>query len=187
MASIRIETLRLILRPPVAGDLDGWAGLDADDDATRFIGGVQTRGQSRDGLAQVDRMWTRRGASLFSVLERDTGAWVGRVGPWIPDGHIGTEIGWAIARPHWGRGYAFEAAGAAMGWAFETLGWADVIHCIDAPNRSSIALAERLGSGWLRQDREADGKLVEVYGQTAQAWFLARRISGSERPDGQAR
>jgi RimJ/RimL family protein N-acetyltransferase len=173
MTTKAIETSRLILRPPVAGDLDGWAGLDADGEAARFIGGVQTRSQSQDGLAQVDRMWAQRGASLFSVLERETGTWVGRVGPWIPEGHIGTEIGWAMARPFWGRGYAFEAAAAIMTWAFERLAWTEVIHCIDAPNLSSIALAERLGSRWLREDQEADGKVVQVYGQTREAWLGA--------------
>lgn len=164
--TVTLHTSRLILRPPVEDDLDAWAMLDADEVATRFIGGVQGRAGSWQGLATAVGMWSLRGCGLFSVLERDTGAWVGRVGPWIPEGAIGTEIGWAIARPGWGKGYATEAAAAAMAWAFGHLGWTQVIHCIDHDNAASIAVAHRLGSAWLGADREADGKEVQVYGQS---------------------
>jgi len=166
-----IETPRLRLRPPVAADLDAWAALDSDSEATRFIGGVQTRSQSRNGIAVVNRMWKQQGCGLFTVIERSSENWVGRVGPWVPKDHIGTEVGWAIARPSWGNGYAFEAAAAAISWAFESLGWIEVIHCIDATNQPSINVAERLGSAWMREARDADGRTVQVYGQSRQHWF----------------
>ena len=172
MNTIVIETRRLSMRPPVEADLAGWSALDSDREATRFIGGVQTRDQSRAGLATVMRMWAEQGCGLFSVIERASGVWVGRVGPWVPKDHIGTEVGWAIARPAWGNGYAVEAATAAITWAFESLRWTEVIHCIDAPNRASIKVAERLGSGWMRQDRDADGKTVQVYGQSRGQWLV---------------
>ena len=85
--------------------------FDSDPEAMRFDP-VDVCGHPRTiqrGVA-VTRMWAQRGCSLFSVIERASGNWVGRVGPWIPDRHIGTEIGWAIARPSWGNGYAVEAA-----------------------------------------------------------------------------
>jgi RimJ/RimL family protein N-acetyltransferase len=171
---ISLSTRRLMLRPPIEEDLDGWAALDADADATRFIGGPQDRAQSWQGLATAAGMWALRGLGLFSVLERDTGRWVGRVGPWVPEGAIGAEVGWAIAPAAWGKGYAVEAAAAAIDWAFDHLDWTQVIHCIDAPNTPSIAVATRLGSSWLRADREADGKAVEVYGQSRDQWRAAR-------------
>jgi RimJ/RimL family protein N-acetyltransferase len=174
MTHVALETARLTLRPPIEADLDAWAALDSDPDATRFIGGLQTREQSRRGMATVTRMWAQRGCSLFSVIERATGNWVGRVGPWVPDGHIGTEIGWAIARTSWGNGYAVEAAAAAIMWAFESLAWTEVIHCIDAPNQPSIDVATRLGSIWMREDRDVGGAIVQVYGQPRARWFAAR-------------
>ncbi len=65
-----------------------------------------------------------------------------------------------------------EGARAAMNWAFEHLGWTDVIHCVDPRNQNSIALAQRLGS-----THRGTGKLpppfgtaVEIYGQTRQEW-----------------
>ena len=174
MTRVVLETARLTLRPPIEADLDAWAALDSDPEATRFIGGLQTREQSRRGMATVTRMWAQRGCSLFSVIERARGSWVGRVGPWIPDGHIGTEIGWAIARPSWGNGYAVEAAVAAIAWAFESLAWTEVIHCIDAPNQPSIDVALRLGSVWMREDRDAGGAIVQVYGQSRARWLASR-------------
>ncbi|MGO4333335.1 GNAT family N-acetyltransferase [Labrys sp. KB_33_2] len=44
------------------------------------------------------------------------GQWVGRVGPWQPEGWPGTEIGWALYRSHWGKGYATEAAARCVTW-----------------------------------------------------------------------
>ena len=180
MAEPVLHTPRLILRPPVEADFEGWAALDADAEAMAYIGGVQSRAGSWQGLATAAGMWALRGCGLFSAVERDTGAWVGRVGPWIPEGALGTEVGWAISRPAWGKGYATEAAAAAIDWAFEALAWTEVIHCIDRENTASIAVARRLGSAWMRSDREADGKPVEVYGQGRAAW-TAGRATGISR------
>lgn len=130
---------------------------------------MSDRPASWQGLATAAGMWALRGCGLFSVLEVETGRWVGRVGPWLPEGALGTEVGWAIDRSAWGLGYATEAAEAAVGWAFETLGWSEVIHCIDAANTASIAVAERLGSHRLRDDLE-NGKPVEIYGQPRTTW-----------------
>jgi RimJ/RimL family protein N-acetyltransferase len=115
---------------------------------------------------------------MFSVIERETGRWVGRVGPWRPEGWPGTEIGWAIVRDRWGRGYAGEAAVAATNWAFDALGWTDVVHSIAPENVASQRVAEKLGSRNL-----GPGKLpppfedarVDLWGQTREEW---RRRSG---------
>jgi RimJ/RimL family protein N-acetyltransferase len=171
--AVVLTTPRLILRMPEKGDLDGWAGLDADPVASRFIGGVQTRTQARSGLRMAIGMWEQQGCGLFSVFECQSGRWIGRTGPWIPKGALGTEIGWAISTTAQGKGYATESARAAMDWAFRSLGWTEVIHCIDRDNAASISVARRLGSGWLRSDVEADGKPVEVYGQSRDEWVAS--------------
>jgi len=167
--TVTLRTPRLQLRPPQQDDFDAWAALDADTVATRFIGEASDRAASWEGLATAVGMWPLRGCGLFSVLEAETGRWVGRVGPWLPEDALGTEIGWAIDRSAWGLGYATEAAEAAVDWAFKTLGWSEVIHCIAPENTASIAVAKRLGSHWLRNDLER-GKPVGVYGQVRAAW-----------------
>jgi RimJ/RimL family protein N-acetyltransferase len=109
---------------------------------------------------------------MFSVLERDTGRWVGRVGPLHPEGWPGDEVGWGIVRDAWGRGYATEAAAAAVEWAFDALGWTEVIHCIDEGNTASERVAEHLGSRRLRRAVLPPPHPVEltVWGQTRHEW-----------------
>jgi RimJ/RimL family protein N-acetyltransferase len=161
---IRLETQRLILRPPIERDLEAWAALNTDERAMRFIGGCRSRAESWLGLATAAGMWSLRGFGLFSVIEKASNRWVGRIGPWVPEGAPGTEIGWAVLPAVWGQGYATEGARAAMQWAFEHRGWTEVIHCIDPANAPSIGVARRLGSQLLRAG-EAHGRKLQIYGQ----------------------
>lgn len=180
-----IETERLILRPPEAQDLDGWAELMGDEEAARFIGGVQPRGGAWRGLATMTGSWALHGFGMFSVVEKASGRWVGRLGPWRPEGWPGTEIGWGLVRSAWGKGYATEGAAAAADWAVTALGWDDLIHCIDPANFASARVAERLGS--VRRDT---GRLpapfehveVDIWGQSADQWRRRRALgSGAAR------
>lgn len=120
--------------------------------------------------------WTVAGFSMFSVIERASGRWVGRLGPWRPLGWPGTEVGWGVVRDFWGRGYATEGAAAAIDWAFDELGWSEVIHCIDAGNFNSQAVARRLGSQVLRQAvlPAPLSAAVEVWGQSREQWQARR-------------
>jgi RimJ/RimL family protein N-acetyltransferase len=72
------------------------------------------------------------------------------VGLHYPEGWPEPEIAWALARRYWGRGYAFEAATAALDIAFDRLGWSRVISLIAPSNLRSIRLAERLGERFER-------------------------------------
>jgi len=61
------------------------------------------------------------------VIDKASGEWLGRIGPWFPEDWPGTEVGWGLKRSAWGRGYAVEAATAAMDFAFDRLGWDEAI------------------------------------------------------------
>jgi RimJ/RimL family protein N-acetyltransferase len=168
-----IETERLILRPPTSADLEGWAELMADAESSQYIGGPVPRAAAWRGFATMAGSWSLKGFGMFSMIERETGRWIGRTGPWQPEQWPGTEVGWGILKSAWGRGYAHEAAVATIDWAFEHLGWTDVIHCIDPANTPSQKLAERLGA-----TKRGPGKLpppfdsypVEIWGQSKQEW-----------------
>ena len=114
---------------------------------------------------------------MFSVIEKSTGAWVGRLGPWMPEGWPGTEVGWGIAREHWGKGFATEGATAAIDWVFDVLGWTDVIHCIESANTNSQAVAKRLGSMNLRQEMLPPpmSVTVDAWGQSREQWRARQR------------
>jgi len=174
----RIETERLILRPPRIEDFDAYAANMADAEAARFIGGPQARAVAWRGFLQIAGAWTLQGFAMFSVIEKSSGRWIGRLGPWQPEGWPGTEVGWGLARGAWGRGYATEGASAAIDWAFEHLGWERVIHCIDPDNTASANLARRLGSSVIRKVTMPEpylDQVVDMWGQTREQWFSRPR------------
>jgi RimJ/RimL family protein N-acetyltransferase len=178
---LQLDTPRLVLRPPRYEDLDPWAAMMADAESARFIGGALPRAVTWRGLMTMIGAWHAQGFAMFSVMEKATGRWVGRVGPWMPEGWPGTEIGWAIVRECWGRGYATEAALATAEWAFEVLGWTEMIHSIAPDNVASQRVACRLGSrnrgpGQLPPPFEHD--TVDIWGQTREEWRSRRtRVS----------
>ena len=97
----------------------------------------------------------------------------GRLGPWYPEGWPEPEIGWGIARPHWGKGYASEGAAAAMDYAFDVLGWSKVIHCVHEGNVASQGVAKKLGSTLLRRVAMPfpfENEPVDAWGQTREQW-----------------
>jgi RimJ/RimL family protein N-acetyltransferase len=175
-----LETERLRLRPPGAEDFDAWAVMIADPEPMRFLGGAQPRPQAWRNICMFAGAWVVRGFSQFSIIEKSTGRWIGRAGPWRPDGWPGNEIGWAFDRSAWGKGYATEAAARCVDWAFETLGWDEVVHPIDPANAASIAVARRIGSrlrGPARLPAPLDAWTIDLYGQDRADWRARRNGS----------
>ncbi|MDR3509619.1 MAG: GNAT family N-acetyltransferase [Caulobacteraceae bacterium] len=172
-----LETARLILRPTLAEDFEPWAAFMADEVATRYLGGSQPRAVAWRGFLSMAGAWSIQGFGMFSVIEKASGQWVGRLGPWLPEGWPGPEVGWGIARSAWGKGYATEGAIAAMDFAFERLGWTEAIHSIDADNTASQGVARRLGStlrGPGKLPAPFEDEPVEIWGQTRQQWRARR-------------
>jgi RimJ/RimL family protein N-acetyltransferase len=175
--NISLETDRLVLRLPRAEDFDASAALQADPEASRHIGGPLSRPEAWRKFLQMPGAWVIQGYAMFAVTDKATGEWLGQLGPWQPEGWPGTEVGWAFKRTAWGKGYALEAAIAAIDWAFATLGWTEVIHSIVAENTASRALAQRLGSRILRQANlpaPYQSIVVDVWGQSREEWRTRR-------------
>ncbi len=180
-----IDTPRLLLRSPRLEDFDAWAALQADPEAAHFIGGAQPRPLAWRGFMIMAGSWSLLGFAMFSVIEKSSGRWIGRLGPWQPEGWPGPEIGWGLVRDAWGRGYATEGAAAAMEWAFLKLGWTDVIHSIAPDNRASQAVARKLGSrnrGPGRLPPPFENSPVEIWGQTRAEWMAAARNARTAVP-----
>jgi RimJ/RimL family protein N-acetyltransferase len=143
---------------------------------------VQARAVAWRGFVAMAGSWAIQGFAMFSVIEKASGRWVGRLGPWMPEGWPGTEVGWSIVREAWGRGYATEGAVAAIDWAFEHLGWTEVIHTIAPDNVASQAVARKLGSRNLRPGRlppPFDSVPIDIWGQSREEWFARRAQGGS--------
>jgi len=105
------------------------------------------------------------GYSNWAVLEKSTGRFAGRAGPWQPLGWPGLEIGWCLARRYWGRGYATEAALAALAFCFDELNADEVISLIRVGNARSVKVAEGIGHRHLR-DIDLRGTRCHLYGQS---------------------
>jgi RimJ/RimL family protein N-acetyltransferase len=171
-----LETARLRLRVPCKDDFDAYARMNEDEEAMRFIGGTLPRAAAWRKFLQMPGAWALQGFGMFAI-ETKQGEWLGQLGPWQPEGWPGTEVGWAFKRSAWGKGYATEAAVAAIDWAFDELGWDDVIHSISPENLASQALAMRLGS-----TNRGAGKLpepfaderIDVWGQSREQWRARR-------------
>ena len=173
-----LHTERLILRPIALEDFPRWAEMMADPEAARFLGGAQPAATAWRGFMTMAGAWSLTGISMFSLEDRETGLWLGRIGPWRPHGWPGNEVGWGLHPEAQGKGYGVEAATAALHYAFDVLDWPDVIHCIDPENTPSQRLAERVGSrnlGPTRMPPPFDHLAVDAWGQTREEWRARRR------------
>jgi RimJ/RimL family protein N-acetyltransferase len=173
-----LETERLLLRQPRLADLEPWAEMMADEQVARFIGGLQPRAMVWRALMTMIGAWAETGCAMFAVIEKSSGEWIGRLGPWQPEGWPGPEVGWGLRRASWGRGYAYEGAVASMDYAFGTLGWGEVIHTIAPDNAASLRLAQRLGSvnaGRVALPAPHEQIVVDGWRQTRAQW-LANRV-----------
>jgi RimJ/RimL family protein N-acetyltransferase len=163
-----LKTKRLLLRGFRDGDLDAVAAMCADPDVMRYLGDGRTldRADAWRQMAMFVGHWTLRGFGNWAVQELGSGAYVGRVGLFYPEGWPGRELGWVLAREHWGKGYATEAAGAVLDHVFEILGWPRTISLIYRDNARSIRVAERLGA-------HLEGQAT-IRGHTADVWVIDR-------------
>lgn len=169
----RIETKRLVLRGWRESDLDdGFAAMMADEEVARFLSAdmrAKARSDAWRDMALFVGHWALRGYGLFAVEEKATGAFVGRVGAWQPECWVGFELGWALARPHWGKGYAYEAAHAAGDWIFAQFPLDEIVSLIHADNVRSQQLAHRLGM-LVRGDTIHAGMRHEIWQISRGAW-----------------
>ena len=144
-----IHTERMILRAHVAEDFEPYSEMMADRSVAAFLtmdGEPQSRADAWRSLTMLIGCWTLRGFGMWAVEDRATGRYAGRVGPWQPEGWPGFEIGWGIAPAFQRRGYAVEAAEAAVKWSREVLGMDRILHIIAPNNEPSQAVARRLGA-----------------------------------------
>lgn len=165
-----ITTERLILRRPRREDAADLAVAYADPEVVRFIGdgSTATLTEVEAGIDEWLERWESWGMSLFSLERREDGRVVGRAGflRWDPEtwqiGGNETELGWLLAREHWGHGYATEAALALRDWALGERGLTRLISLIRHDNVQSVRVAERIGERYER-DVVARGQPTQLY------------------------
>jgi [ribosomal protein S5]-alanine N-acetyltransferase len=138
----RLETERLTLRRFTPSDGPAVHLYMGDPIVTRWL--PQGRLDEAAAQAFADRQAGGR-ATALAVVERASGALIGHTDFHTWFGPDTWEIGWAIGRPHQGRGYATEAAGALTAHAFETLRGHRVVATCQPENPASWRVMEKLG------------------------------------------
>jgi RimJ/RimL family protein N-acetyltransferase len=170
MTHQRIETDRLTLRRWKREDHAAFAEMCGDPEVMQFIGNgsVRTVEQAGQSIASFERDWDERGYGLFAVEERQTGSSIGFTGlSWpgfLPEVLPSVEIGWRFARPCWGRGYASEAAIAALSFGVLELGITDIVSIYQIGNAASVRIMQKLGMVFDRKTIDPTcEREIEVY------------------------
>lgn len=147
-----LRTRRLILRPWRAEDREPFAALNADPEVGRYLAGPIPRERSDALVERVERHFERHGFGPWAIERIGGEGFIGFTGLSFPEFEAAftpcVEVGWRIARRHWGEGYATEAARAALDYGFGMLGLDEIVAFTVAENRASRRVMEKLGMQW---------------------------------------
>jgi RimJ/RimL family protein N-acetyltransferase len=148
-APIEFETQRLLLRQWRAADREPLAALNADPIVMAHFPARLTRAES-DAMADLcERLIADRGWGAWATEIKATGQFIGFVGLHIPQDDLPVspcvEILWRLARAHWRKGFATEAARGALHIGFEVLRLSEIVSFTVPSNTGSRAVMERLG------------------------------------------
>jgi RimJ/RimL family protein N-acetyltransferase len=157
---VELETERLRLRMPRLDDVESLLDFVGDAEVMNPIGSEP--GGADMALEHLERWiarWDANDMGPFLLVLPESGRIVGRVGPLVWDARTWqnstladagddaeVELGWAVAREHWGHGYATEAARAVRQWVYADRGVQRLISLIDPANTRSERVASKLGA-----------------------------------------
>ncbi len=142
-----LETPRLRLRPLTMDDLEPLNAIQSDPIHMRFYPHPFSMDESRAWIERMQARYEEVGFALLAVDDRETGEFLGNVGPHVQhvDGVDEVELGWSITRERAREGIATEAAAASRDWVFSTLDVDHVISLILPENTPSRGVAENIG------------------------------------------
>jgi len=158
------------LRLPLADDAEPFVEIHQDPEviARRQVTLTSPPGGIEVGARNVDRMlrhWDRRGYGQWAVVEKATARVIGCVGYLQPDDWPGVDLGWIMRRSRWGNGFATEAAGAALEWAWSSSPLDHIMSLIDHDNAASIRVATKIGEQFEGEGVSPfSGERVLIYG-----------------------
>lgn len=144
-----IRTERLLLRRWRPEDRQSFAALNADPRVMRYLPGLLSREESDALTARIEAHFDEHGFGLWAVEVTGVAPFAGFVGLSVPRFEApfmpAVEIGWRLAAGHWQRGYATEAARAALRFGFDEIGLEEIVSFTVPANRPSRGVMERIG------------------------------------------
>ncbi|NVP56402.1 GNAT family N-acetyltransferase [Mycoplana rhizolycopersici] len=152
------RTGRLTVRNWIEGDRDLFHEINSDPEVMRYFPFRRSRAQSDELFDRLRAMIGDTGFGFFAIALRGCGRPIGFCGlartdlaPFLPDGTV--EIGWRLARSHWGHGYVTEAASALLAHGFERCGLEEIVSFAVPDNARSTSVMTRIG---MRRDPGRD-------------------------------
>ena len=143
------HTERLLMRRWRDGDRPAFAAMNADPTVMEYFPSTSDRRESDAVVDRIEAHFDARGFGLWAVEIPAVAPFIGFVGLWTPsfEAHFtpAVEVGWRLAREHWGRGYASEAAEASVALGFGGLALEEIVAFTVPANFRSRRVMERLG------------------------------------------
>jgi RimJ/RimL family protein N-acetyltransferase len=146
--TVTLRTDRLLLRPWRAEDRLSFAALNADTEVMRYFPSTLTRAESDAQADHIEQMLDNQGWGLWAVEVLGDAPFIGLIGLNRADTTLGypvVEVGWRLASPFWGRGYATEGARAALRYGFEEIVLPDIVAFTSTGNAASRRVMTKLG------------------------------------------
>lgn len=185
-----LNTARLILRPFTLADAPDVQRYVSDRDIaamTLSIPHPYPDGGAETWIGTHAAKYAEGRLASFAITERESGALAGAIGLHLEPAHGRAELGYWIAKPFWGRGYATEAGRAVLQFGFEALGLNKIHAAVFLKNPASDRVIRKIGMTWEGRLREHDLKWgvyedIDVYAMLANEW----KESYSERQMGES-
>jgi ribosomal-protein-alanine N-acetyltransferase len=144
-----VRTQRLLLRAWRSSDRESFARMNADPQVMQHFPKLFSAAESNAAVDRIEEHWRQRGYGLWAVERLDTGEFIGFLGLATASFEAAftpaVEVGWRLAAAHWGQGFATEGGRAALDFAFNRLGLAEVVSFTAVGNVKSVAVMQRLG------------------------------------------
>jgi len=144
-----LKSNRLLLRQWTEGDFLPFAEICADEEVMAFFPKPQTQQESYEMAEKIQSLIKSRGWGFWAIEIPNKHKFIGFVGLHIPKDSLPfspcVEIGWRLSKSHWGKGYATEAANAALEYAFNKLNLNEVVSFTTLANVRSIAVMQKIG------------------------------------------
>ena len=156
-----LETDRLILRPLDEKDIDAIFAMRSDPEVMRFIREPQNRDESANWVGLVSSLWATEQIGFCAMVEKSLGKFVGWCGLWRLKETGEIEVGYAVAKKFWGKGYATEAALEFLDYAFKKLAPEKIVAVARPKNAASRRVMEKLGMDFVKIDTFYDQTLVQ--------------------------
>lgn len=141
-----LETERLILRPMTKDDVEDVFKMRRDDEIMRYIREtVVSRREAEDWIKMISSRWAKDKIGFCAVIEKESGKFAGWCGLWQLKESREIEVGYAIVKDFWRKGFASEAANAFLEYGFNELNFEKIVAVARPENAGSRGVMEKIG------------------------------------------